>query len=267
MIDHATFSLLAAAFIAAFVEGVEALTVVLAIGSSRSWRSALTGVVAALATLAAFTALVGYALRNVLRPDVLHLVVGILLLMMGLQWLRKAILRRAGLKALHDEDAEYVKQLEAARRAGHERRFMLDWYSFVGSFNIVLMEGLEAVLIVFGLIATGVPIPLAAAASGSAALAVAVLGLAAGGPLSRVPENTLKYIVGLMLSSWGTYWAVEGLGVWRGGEALSWPIGIYAVFVLFASYFAVSRVLVALLPRIARTPEPMPRPIAAGEEI
>ncbi|MGH8886516.1 MAG: hypothetical protein ACRDYX_15335 [Egibacteraceae bacterium] len=247
--------MLAAAFIAAFVEGVEALTVVLAIGTSRSWRSALTGVAAALVTLAAATAAAGYALKTWLRPDVLHLVVGILLLMLGLQWLRKAILRRAGLKALHDEDAEFAKQTELARRAGAERRFTLDWYAFVGSFNIVLMEGLEAVLIVFGLIATGVPALTAAAASGSAGLAVVVLGVFAKGPLSRVPENTLKYVVGLMLSSWGTYWAVEGLGVWRGGEALSWPIGIYAVFVLFASYFVVSRILVALVPRIARTQE------------
>jgi uncharacterized membrane protein len=264
--DSALWSLLLAAFIAAFVEGVEALTVVLAIGTSRGWRSALTGVATALATLAAFTAVVGYALRSVLRPDVLHLVVGILLLMMGLQWLRKAILRSAGLKALHDEDAEFIKQTEAARRAGQQRRFALDWYAFVGSFNIVLMEGLEAVLIVFGLIATGVPIATAAAASGSAAVAVGILGVLASKPLSRVPENTLKYFVGLMLSSWGTYWAAEGLGVWRGGEALSWPIGIYAVFALFASYFAISRVLIAVLPRIARTSEPISRPITAGEE-
>ncbi|MGH8896009.1 MAG: hypothetical protein ACRDZ4_03045 [Egibacteraceae bacterium] len=255
--------MLAAAFIAAFVEGVEALTVVLAMGLSRGWRSALSGVAAAMAMLAAFTFVLGKALDTWLRPDALHLIIGILLLMLGLQWLRKAILRRAGLKALHDEDAEFAKQTELARRAGTERRFGLDWYGFVGSFNSVILEGTEVVLIVFGLTATNVNVPVttAAATVGAAALAVVFLGLLASGPLSRVPENTLKYIVGLLLSSWGTYWAAEGLGVWRGGESLSWPIGIYAVFVLFASYFIVSRALMALLPRIAHTQEPMPRPL------
>jgi uncharacterized membrane protein len=266
--ESALWSLLATTFIASFVEGVEALTVVLAMGLSRGWRSALTGVAAAVGMLVAFTVAVGYALETWLRPDVLHLVIGVLLLIFGLQWLRKAILRSAGLKALHDEEAEFAKHTEAAQRAGEQRKFGLDWFGFVVSCKAVFLEGVEVVFIVitFGLSARNVPA--AAAAASVAGLAVVTLGTFASGPLSRVPENTLKYAVGLLLATFGTYWGVEGLGVWRGGESLSWPGGISALFVLLAGWLAVSRVLVAVLPRLARTQEFIPRrPVAAGEEV
>ncbi|MGH3921800.1 MAG: COG4280 domain-containing protein [Pseudonocardiaceae bacterium] len=264
--ESALWSLLAATFIASFVEGVEALTIVLAMGLSRGWRSALAGVATAVAMLVVFTAIVGYALQSWLRPDVLHLVIGVLLLVFGLQWLRKAILRSAGLKELHDEDAEFVEQTEAARRAGEQRRFGLDWFAFVVSCKGVFLEGVEVVFIVitFGLSAGDVPA--AASAAGIAGLSVLCLGVFANKPLSRVPENTLKYAVGLLLATFGTYWSVEGLGIWRGGETLAWPGGVGATFVLLAAWFVVSRALVALLPRIARPRRSVARPIMIREE-
>ncbi|MGH8898141.1 MAG: COG4280 domain-containing protein [Egibacteraceae bacterium] len=265
MDGSALWSLLAATFIAAFVECVEATTVVLAMGLTRGWRSALTGVAAAVAALAMFTSVLGYALATWLPRSVLQLVVGPLLLVFGLQWLRKAILRRGGLKALHDEDAEFAEQTEAARRAGDQRRFGLDWYGFVVSCKIVFLEGVEVTFIVitFGLSAKNVPA--AAAAAGAAGLLVATLGLLASGPLSRVPENTLKYTVGLLLCTWGTFWSVEGLGALHGGESLSWPGGEWAPFVLLAAWFVLSRIMLALLPHVAHTRQL--RPVAAGEEI
>ena len=265
--DHAMLSLLAATFIASFVEGVEALTIVLAMGLTRGWRSALAGVATAVAMLVVFTVAIGYALERWLRPDVLHLVIGVLLLIFGLQWLRKAILRSAGLKALHDEEAAFAEQTEAARRAGGQRKLGLDWFGFVVSCKGVFLEGVEVVFIVitFGLAARNVPA--AATAAALAGLAVVTLGLVARGPLSRVPENTLKYAVGLLLTTFGTYWGAEGLGIWRGGESLAWPGGVWATFVILAFWFVVSRVLVAWLPHLARKREPMPQPIAAGKEI
>ncbi|MGH8897108.1 MAG: COG4280 domain-containing protein [Egibacteraceae bacterium] len=263
----ALWGLVAATFIAAIVEFVEALTIVLAMGLTRGWRSALTGVAAAVAALAVFTAAIGYALESWLRPDVLHLVIGVLLLVFGLQWLRKAILRSSGLKALHDEDAEFAEQTEAARQAGGQRKLGLDWFGFVVSFKGVFLEGVEVVFIVitFGLAAKNVPV--AATAAAAAGVVVLCLGVLARGPLSRVPENTMKYAVGLLLATFGTYWAVEGLGFWRGGESLSWPLGAWTVFVVLAAWLVLSRAMVALLPRLARTHQLRPRPVTASKEI
>src|SRR5439155_10295600 len=173
-----------------------------------SWRSALTGTALALVALAGFTAVAGYALVNWLPRSALQLGIGTLLLIFGLQWLRKAILRASGLKSMHDEEEEFREQADVARRAGDERRFGLDWFSFVVSFKGVFLEGVEVVFIVitFGLNAHDVPA--ASAAAGAAAAAVVGLGVVAHGPLARVPENTLKYVVGLLLSSFGTFWAV-----------------------------------------------------------
>ncbi|MGH8898180.1 MAG: hypothetical protein ACRDZ4_14465 [Egibacteraceae bacterium] len=263
----AVWPLLATTFIASVVEFVEALTIVLAMGLTRGWRSALTGVAAAVAALIVFTYVVGYALATWLPRSALQLVVGVLLLVFGLQWLRKAILRSSGLKALHDEDSEFAEQTEAARQAGDQRKLGLDWFGFVVSFKGVFLEGVEVVFVVitFGLAAKNVPA--AAAAAGAAGLLVAAVGLFASGPLSRVPENTLKYAVGLLLVSFGMFWSVEGLGALHGGESLSWPSGEWAPFAILAGWFVLSRILVALLPRVARTEEPRPRPVAAGEEI
>jgi Ca2+/H+ antiporter, TMEM165/GDT1 family len=266
MTTSALWGLLIATFIAAVVECVETLTVVLAVGLTRGWRSTLTGVAVGVATIAAFTAVLGYALESWLSPTVLQLVVGPLLLVLGFQWLRKAVLRRAGLKALHDEDATFVVQTKAARQASEQRRFGLDWYGFVVSFKIVVLEGLEvaAIIITFGLSAKNVPA--AAAAALAAGLIMTALGAVVSRPLSRVPENTLKYAVGLLLCTYGTFWSVEGLGLLRNGESLEWSGGFLAVLVLFACWFVISRIMVALLPRVAPQPS-MSRQIASGEEI
>jgi uncharacterized membrane protein len=244
----ATWGLVAATFTASFVEFVEALTIVLAMGLTREWRSTFAGVAGATVALAAFTAVAGYALATWLPRSALQLAIGTLLLIFGLQWLRKAILRSAGLKALHDEDEEFREQTAAARAAGAERRLGLDWIAFVVSFKGVFLEGAEVVFIVitFGLNADNVPA--AAAAAAAAGVLVVVLGLVAHRPLTRVPENTLKYAVGLVLATYGTFWAVEGLGIFRSGSAsLDWPGGDWALLGVLAAWFLVSRALVAVL--------------------
>jgi Ca2+/H+ antiporter, TMEM165/GDT1 family len=248
---HAVWGLVAATFVAAFVEWVEALTIVLAMGLTRGWRSALAGTIAAVVALAGFTLVVGYALTRLPRPA-LQLVVGVLLLIFGLQWLRKAILRSAGLKAYHDETEEFREQKRAAEAAGHGDRFGVDWFGFVVSFKGVFLEGVEVVFIVitFGLHAGNVPV--AAATAALAGLVVVILGVLASGPLSAVPENTLKYAVGLLLATYGTFWSVEGLGFLHGGESLEWPGGDAALLAVLAGWFLLSRVLVAVLPRLRR---------------
>lgn len=260
MTVHAVWGLGAATFIAAFVEFVEALTIVLAMGLTRGWRSALIGTAAALIALAGFTAVVGYALATWLPRSMLQLIVGVLLLVFGLQWLRKAILRSAGLKALHDEDAAFGRETAAALAAGRDRRFGLDRFGFVVSFKGVFLEGVEVVFIVitFGLNAGNVPV--AAAAATAAGIVVAAIGAVAAKPLSAVPENTLKYAVGLLLATYGTFWAVEGLGALHGGTSLAWPGGDWALLVILAAWLALSRLLVRVLPRIRPVPATAPAP-------
>jgi uncharacterized membrane protein len=205
-------------FAACAVEAVEALTIVLAVGATRSWRSALTGVGAALVVLAVITAALGPAV-TALPLNVLRVVVGGLLLVFGLQWLRKAILRASGLKALHDEAAAFASEQEAARGAGGVSAG-LDAYSFTVAFKGVLLEGLEVVFIVLTFGANQHNVGLAAAAAAVAVLAVALAGVVAHAPLSRVPENTLKFGVGVMLTSFGIFWGAEGAGAhWPGGDA------------------------------------------------
>jgi len=258
----ATWGLLTATGLASFVEFVEALTIVLAMGVTRSWRSALVGAGVAVVALVIFTAVAGYALVNWLPRSALQLGVGTLLLIFGLQWLRKAILRSAGLKAMHDEEAEFREQAEAARRAGSEQRFGLDWFSFVVSFKGVFLEGVEVVFIVitFGLNADNVP--LAAAGAAGAGVLVLAVGAFAHRPLARVPENTLKYGVGLLLTTFGTFWAVEGLGVFQGGpgDSLEWPGGDWAILVLLAAWFLLSRLLIRIAPVLAGTAHGPARP-------
>jgi Ca2+/H+ antiporter, TMEM165/GDT1 family len=246
------WGLVAATFVAAFVEWVEALTIVLAMGLTRGWRSALAGTVTAVVALIGFTAVVGYALAQWLPRPALQLVVGVLLLIFGLQWLRKAILRSAGLKAYHDEMQEFEEQTRAAEAASKENRFGLDWFGFVVSFKGVFLEGVEVVFIVitFGLHAGDVPV--AAGTAVVAGVVVVVLGMVASGPLSAVPENTLKYAVGLLLATYGTFWAVEGLGLVHGGASLDWPGGDVALLAILAGWFLLSRILVLVLPRLRR---------------
>jgi uncharacterized membrane protein len=214
----AELGLAVSVFLACAVEAVEALTIVLAVGSTRSWRSAMSGVGAATVVLAAIVAALGPAL-TALPIDVLRLFVGGLLLIFGLQWLRKAILRSSGLKAKHDELETYEQELEAARAAG-ARRTGLDGYSFTIAFKGVLLEGLEVAFIVLTFGANQHRIPLAAAAAGLAVLLVAAAGFAAKGPLARAPENVMKFAVGVMLTSFGIFWGTEGAGAqWPGGDA------------------------------------------------
>jgi uncharacterized membrane protein len=200
------------------VEAVEALTIVLAVGATRSWRSALTGTGAAVAVLAVLTAGLGPAI-TALPLGVLRVVVGGLLLIFGLQWLRKAILRATGLKTLHDELAAFEEEQAAARGAGAVASG-LDAYAFTVAFKGVLLEGLEDVFIVLTFGANQHNVTLAAAAAAVAVLAVALAGVVAHAPLSRVPENTLKFGVGVMLTSFGVFWGAEGAGShWPGGDA------------------------------------------------
>jgi uncharacterized membrane protein len=211
--------LVASAFLASAVEMVEALTIVLAVGVTRDWRSALSGVGAATVALAAIVAALGPAL-TLIPIDTLRLVVGFLLLVFGLQWLRKAILRASGYKALHDEEEAFAREAAEARAARGGQRAGLDWYAFTVSFKGVLLEGLEVAFIVLTFGSAQGSIPLAALGAGVAVVLVAVVGAVARQPLARVPENTLKFAVGMMLTTFGIFWAAEGTGVdWPGGDA------------------------------------------------
>jgi uncharacterized membrane protein len=212
---------------------VEALTIVLAMGVTRGWRAALVGTAAALLALAAIVAALGPAL-TVIPIGALRLVVGALLLVFGLQWLRKAILRASGWKAIRDEQALFEREAEEARTAAHELHAGLDWYGFTVSFKGVLLEGLEVAFIVLTFGSTQGSIPLAAAGAGAAAILVVIAGIVVRGPLSRVPENTLAYVVGVLLTTFGIFWGAEGAGVtWPGGDA-ALP-GVLA-FVLLLSF-------------------------------
>ena len=246
----ADLGLVVSVFLASAVEFVEALTIVLAMGVTRGWRSAIAGTVAALAALSVVAALAGFALAEWLPEALLQLVVGTLLLIFGLQWLRKAILRAAGLKALNDEDEAYREELEAGRAAASERHVGLDWFGFVVAFKGVFLEGLEIVFIVitFGLNAGNVP--LAAVGASLAGAVVLTIGAAAHRPLANVPQNTIKFAVGLLLSTFGTFWAVEGLGWFSaGGESVAWPGGDVALVLLLATWSAFSWSAVRLLRR------------------
>lgn len=229
-------------FLACTVEAVEALTIVLAVGSTRSWSSSLYGVGAATAVLAVLVAALGPALTS-LPIDVLRLVVGGLLLVFGLQWLRKAILRATGLKALHDEAVEYEEQRRAAEAIATGSQ-PLDGYSFILSFKGVLLEGLEVVFIVLTFGANQHRVGIAAAAAGVAIALVVLVGVAVKAPLTKVPENTLKFVVGLMLTSFGIFWGTEGAGAhWPGSDAaLPVLVSAVALFAL-ATVYALRRLL------------------------
>ena len=209
--------LIASAFLASAVEFVEALTIVLAAGITRGWRSSLTGLAAATLALGVIVAALGPALTLV-PIDALRLVVGALLLAFGLQWLRKAILRASGYKALHDEAEIFAREQAEARAAGSEQRAGLDWYGFTLSFKGVLLEGLEVAFIVITFGSAQGRIGLAAVGAGAALVLVAIVGIAVRGPLTRVPENTLKFAVGVMLTTFGIFWSTE-----RSGRAVRHP--------------------------------------------
>ena len=211
------FILVGATFLASAVEAVEALTIVLAVGVVRGWRSTLFGTGAATAVLAAIVAVLGPALR-LIPITTLRLVVGALLLAFGLQWLRKAILRASGYKPLHDEAAAFRREREEAGAASRGTASM-DWYSFTVAFKGVLLEGLEVVFIVVTFGSTQGRLGIAAAAAAGAVVLVVAVGAFVRGPLERVPENTLKFGVGVLLTSFGIFWGAEGAGVeWPGSD-------------------------------------------------
>jgi uncharacterized membrane protein len=248
-VSGADLALAISVFLACAVEAVEALTIVLAVGTTRSWRSAYFGVGAATLALAAITAALGPAL-TALPINALRVAVGGLLLVFGLQWLRKAILRAAGLKALHDEEAAYEQERAAARAAGVPESG-LDGYSFLISFKGVLLEGLEVVFIVLTFGANQHKVGLAAVAAAAAVLVVVLTGFAVKAPLARVPENKMKFAVGVMLTSFGTFWGAEGAGA-------HWPGGDGALLAIIPVTLAVGLAMVALLRR-----RKSQRPVAA----
>jgi uncharacterized membrane protein len=220
-----------AAFLASLVEFVEALTVVLAVGSVRGWRGALSGTGVALLVLLVLIAVLGTALTRV-PLDVIQLVVGALLLLFGMRWLRKAILRAAGVIPLHDETAAFAKETEAMRKLGGGGGW--DKVGFATAFQITMLEGTEVVFIVIAVGAGGSGLLLPASLGALAALLlVVILGIALHRPLATVPENTLKFTVGVLLSAFGCFWMGEGMGLeWPGAD---WSIlGLSVGFLAFA---------------------------------
>ena len=212
---------------------VEALTIVLAVGVTRGWRSAIIGTVAALGVLGVVVAALGSTL-SVLPIGGLRLFVGTLLLVFGLQWLRKAILRASGFKALHDEDAIFAEERKAAMAAPADGDG-LDWYTFTVSFKGVLLEGLEVAFIVVTFGGTQHSVGLVTLGAVAAAVAVLSAGLVVHAPLSRVPENTLKFAVGMMLTTFGIFWGGEGAGVkWPGGDVALLAVLAYTILSSFA---------------------------------
>jgi uncharacterized membrane protein len=233
------FALFISVFLACAVEAVEAVTIVLAAGTSRNWRSAFQGVISALIVLAGLIVILGPSIEK-LPKSTLRLLVGGLLLVFGMQWLRKAILRASGFKALHDEEKIYREEVEAAQKVAKVSHFVVsDWYAFTLSFKGVLLEGLEVVFIVvtFGIIQKGSNSQAFALAIWAAAIAVVLVtiaGFAIHKPLSKVPENTMKFIVGTLLTSFGIFWGAEGAGA-------EWPhqdLSLIAIipFVLLVSF-------------------------------
>jgi uncharacterized membrane protein len=235
------FFLVVSSFLASAVEMVEALTIVLAAGLARGWRSSLAGAAGAAIALAVVVALLGPALTAI-PLSVLRVGVGGLLLVFGLQWLRKAILRASGFKALHDEEAIFARELEEAREAGVVARDRIDWYGATLAFKGVFLEGLEVAFIVLTFGSSQGSIPLAAAGAFAALVIVAGAGIAVRAPLSRVPENTMKFAVGLMLTSFGIFWSAEGAGA-------SWPGSDLALLGILAFMGATSFVFVTALQR------------------
>jgi len=229
-----------AAFLGSAVESVEALTIVLAVGLTRGWREPLLGTAAALALLAALVIAFGQLIVTTIPESALKLVVGTLLLLFGLRWLHKAVLRSAGVVAMHDEEHAYNQAVSQLGEATSRR----DWVGFVLALKGVFLEGLEVVFIVIAVGGTGHGFPAAIAGGILAAIVVAATGLVVRRPLARVPENTLKYGVGVILTSLGTFWAAGGMGA-------SWPLDFVSILGLVAVYFAASRVAIVLIRRPA----------------
>ncbi len=251
-----------AAFLASAVEFVEAFTIVLVVGVTINWRSSLAGAFAAAATLALIIATFGVALVQFVPLNVLRLVVGVILILFGLKWLKKAILRYSGLKALHDEEAIYEETRAELRARGEAITPRYEPFGIAMSYKAVLLEGLEVAFIVitFGSsVATNAAsrsLGITSAAIGAAVAGVLVilLGFVVRAPLKQVPENTLKFVVGIMLTSFGTFWAGEGMRIPTSGVHFEWPFADAFILILAALYLLASFVLVQWLKSTKRRP-------------
>lgn len=226
-----------AAFLASMVEFIEALTVVLAVGAVRGWPGALSGAGIALAVLVALTAALGPALTQI-PIGVVQLVVGALLLLFGLRWLRKAILRAAGIIPLHDESAAYASETAKLKRL-YSAASTFDGIAIATSFKIVMLEGIEVVFIVIAIGASGEYLAPAAAGASAALLVVIALGFLLHRPVATIPENTLKFVVGVLLSAFGTFWLGEGIGA-------AWPGADWSLPALIAGYFIAALLYIRL---------------------
>ncbi len=244
-------------FLACAVEAVEATTIVLAAGTARDWKSALLGTGAGLGVLGVIIVAIGPSISS-LPMNGLRLFVGTLLLVFGLQWIRKAILRSSGYKALHDEEKIFQEELAAARKAKEGKRFgVADWYAYTLSFKGVLLEGLEVAFIVLTFGTIQHQVTLASIAALAAVLIVAVSGFALRKPLARVPENTMKFVVGIMLTSFGIFWGAEGAGA-------IWPSADAYLFAIVPFVTVVSLILVRLLKaKKSKTPINVKVPVGA----
>lgn len=237
-------------FLASMVEFVEAFTIVLVVGVTVNWRSAFVGTVAAVGALAVLVGIFGTALILFVPIAVLRFAVGVLLILFGLKWLKKAILRYSGLKALHDEEAIYEEQMAEMRARGEQPEARVDPFGVATSFKSVLLEGLEVAFIVItfgngtatGPAGKGSSFGTAILGAALACLVVVSLGAIARAPLRRIPENTLKFVVGVMLTSFGTFWGGEGLGI-------EWPGADLFLLALVVFYLALAGVLVFWLQR------------------
>ena len=228
-----------AAFLGSLVECVEAATIVLAVGTVRGWRSALLGATGGLAVLTALVVVLGPAL-DVIPLTALQLVIGLLLLLFGLSWLRKAVLRAAGIIPLHDERRAFAGATAALAGAAEATATRWDPVALVTTFKAVVLEGLEVVFIVLAVGAAGHMVAPASLGAIAAAVVVALAALALRGPLTRVPENTLKLSVGVLIGSFGTFWIGEGLG-------FHWPGADLAVLGLAAAFLTVSLITIVVL--------------------
>ncbi len=229
-----------AAFLGSAVESVEALTIVLAVGLTRGWRAPLLGTLSALGLLALLVAIFGQLIVTRVPELTLKLIIGTLIVLFGLRWLHKAVLRSAGVVAMHDENRAYAQTVESLRTDQEKT----DWIGFTLALKGVFLEGLEVVFIVIAVGGTSGGMGVAVAGGLLAMLVVAIAGVIIRRPLAQVPENTLKYAVGIILTSVGTFWAAEGMGV-------SWPLDFVSIVGLAALYFLASRVAIGLIRRPA----------------
>jgi len=241
-----------AAFLASAVEFVEAFTIVLVVGVTINWRSSLVGALAAAATLAIIIATLGVALVQYVPLNVLRLVVGTILILFGLKWLKKAILRYSGLKALHDEEAIYEDTRAELRARGEVSAPRFEPFGIAMSYKAVLLEGLEVAFIVitFGTSAVAdktLGITSAAIGAAIAGVLVILLGVIVRAPLKQVPENTLKFVVGIMLTTFGTFWTAEGIRISTAGVHFEWPFADVFILILAALYLLASYVLIQWL--------------------